>query len=88
MTFNKQLNIKYLTYRSKGKQHKDIPLRYFGIFFSSQTISGIPMVLHQDEPLSEKVLTHSGGNDRKHAFRKELCNIIGRLIYRLEISFF
>ena len=46
------------------------------------------MVLHQDEPLSEKVLTHSGGNDRKHAFRKELCNIIGRLIYRLEISFF
>ena len=46
------------------------------------------MVLHQDEPLSEKVLTQSGGKDRKHAFRKDLCNIIGRLIYRLEISFF
>ena len=46
------------------------------------------MVLHQDEPLSEKVLTQSRGKDRKHAFRKELCKIIGRLIYRLEIYLF
>ena len=27
--------------------------------------------------------TQSAGKDRRHAFRKEWCNIIGKLIYRL-----
>ena len=35
----------------------------------------------------KEVWTQSAGKDTRHAFRKEWCNIIGRLIYRLEMLF-
>lgn len=39
------------------------------------------------ELLLKEVWTQSAGKDTRHAFRKEWCNIIGRLIYRLEMLF-
>jgi hypothetical protein len=87
MVFNRQLNIEYLTSRLKETEEKTYPCDILEMFLAPRQSQESPWYYTRCEPLSEKVLTQSAGKDRKHAFQKEWCNIIERLIYRLENFF-
>ena len=57
--------------------------------FSAPSLSQeSPWYYTRCEPLSEEESTQSAGKDKRHAFRKDWCNITGKLIYRFKDVFY
>ena len=81
-------DIKYLTSKSKENKEKTYPCDILEMFLAPRQSQEFPWYYTRYEPLSEGVLTQSAGRDKRHVFRKEWCNIIGRLMFRLEIVYY